>query len=288
MPSYLPVGRKMTINIKNKRRVSFSFSNQSTKMTNCTVNDYEARIVKEIAEWKARKPGLFTRVTTTLTRPFAWAMRRIIPEVAARKAIEAAYATSDWLATSDVFQEGDGVKTLAELQSKSLELCDRLASRHATRFEAMAAADGAVMGFGGFALAAADVGALAVLALRAIQYTAHCYGYALDQPQDRTWVLGILMVVGTKSRTEKLDLLGRLQNVETWVLAESTEAIAMERLSVYFLELASLDSVPGIGAVIGTGTNLFFIRQVLHAAKCICQERWLRSNNKVESILPAF
>ena len=92
------------------------------------------------------------------------------------------------------------------------------------------------------------------------------------------------MVVGTKSSKERLELLGKLQNVENWALAETAEALAMERIGQYLVELASLDAIPGIGAVIGTGTNLIFIRQVLKAAQCVFQERWLRENGKIDSI----
>ena len=92
------------------------------------------------------------------------------------------------------------------------------------------------------------------------------------------------MVVGTKSTTERLELLGKLQNVERWALAETAEALAMERISQFLVELASLDAVPGIGAVIGTGANLIFIRQVLKGARCVFQERWLRANGKIDEI----
>lgn len=256
-------------------------------MSPSPLTDYESRVVAEIAAWKAEKPGLYTRVTSRLTKPFAWALRHVIPEVAARKAIETAYATSDWLASPDEMIKKGGVTALNELQHKSLELSDSLADQIATGSQAVAAADGAVTGVGGFLLAAADVGALAVVALRAIHRTGHCYGYPLDQPQDRAWVLGILMVVGTKSSTERLELLGKLRHIETWVLAETVEALAMERLSRQFVELASLGAVPGIGAVIGTGTNVIFIRHVLKAARCVFEERWLRGNGKTDWIAPA-
>src|SRR5262245_20347838 len=256
-------------------------------MSSQPLTDYEARVVQEIATWKAEPPGLYTLLTGRLTKPFAWALQHVIPEAAARKAIETAYAASDWLATPDEAIAKGGVEKLEELQHKSLELSDSLADHVATGSKAIAAVDGAVTGVGGFMLAAADVGALTVVALRAIHRTGHCYGYPLDQPQDRAWVMGILLVVGTKSSTERLEMLGRLQNVESWVLAETGEALAMERLAGQLVELASLEAVPGIGAVIGTGTNVMFVGHVLKAARCVFQERWLRGNGKIDWIAPA-
>jgi hypothetical protein len=256
-------------------------------MSSQPLTNYESRVVQEIAAWKVEPPGLYTQLTGRLTKPFAWALRHVIPEAAARKAIEAAYATSDWLAAPDEAIAKGGVEKLEELQHKSLELSDSLADHVATGSKTIAAVDGAVSGAGGFMLAAADVGALTVVALRAIHRTGHCYGYRLDQPQDRAWVLGILLVVGTKSPTERLEMLGRLQNVESWVLAETVEALAMERLTGQLLELASLEAVPGIGAVIGTGTNVMFVGHVLKAARCVFQERWLRANGKIDWVAPA-
>ena len=118
---------------------------------------YESRVVREIAAWKVEAPSLYTRITSRLTKPFAWALRHVIPEAAARKAIEAAYATSDWLAAPDEAIAKGGVEKLEELQHKSLELSDSLADQVATGSEAIAAVDGAVTGFGGFLLAAAVI-----------------------------------------------------------------------------------------------------------------------------------
>jgi len=256
-------------------------------MSTSPLTDYEARVAQAIAVWKAEKLGLYGQVTARMTKPFAWALKHVVPEVAARKAIEAAYATSDWLASPAEILEKGGVHSLPELQHKSLELSDRLADQVAHGSQAMAAVDGAVTGVGGFLLAAADVGALAVVALRAIHRTGHCYGYPLDRPEDRAYVLGILMAVGTKSPTERLEVLGKLQNVKSWILAETVEALAIERLAGQLVELASLGAVPGLGAVLGGGANLIFIRQVLRGGRCIFQERWLRDNGKVDAIAPA-
>jgi hypothetical protein len=251
------------------------------------LSDYEARIVEEIATWKGERMGLYGRVTGKVTRPFAWVLRHMVPEIAARKAIEAAYATSDWLASpAEVLKKG-GVGNLEDLQHKSLELSDRLADGIGLGSQSVAAVDGALTGAGGFLLAVADVGALAVVALRAIHRVGHCYGYPLDRSQDRAYVLGILMVAGIKSPAERIELLGKLQQVENWVLAETVEALALESLSKQFIKLASLEAVPGVGAVFGSAANVVFVRQVLRTARHIFQERWLRGNGKVDTILPA-
>jgi len=57
------------------------------------LTDYEARIVQEIAAWNVERLSMYGRVTNKITKPFAWALRHVIPEIAARKAIEAAGGT---------------------------------------------------------------------------------------------------------------------------------------------------------------------------------------------------
>lgn len=256
-------------------------------MADPALTDYEARAVHSIARWKATPLSTYGRVTNGITKPFAWALKKVIPESAARSAIAAAYSTSDWLTSPSEVLEKGGVHTVEELRHKSLELSDLLADKIGLGSQALALVDGAVTGIGGFILAAADVGALAIVALRAIQRVGHCYGYPLDQPQDRPYVLGVLMVAGIKSPVERLELLGKLQQVEHWFLSEAVEALAMEAVSKQFVKLASLEAVPGIGAVFGSAANVIFMRQVLAAARNVFQERWLRDNGKVDAIAPA-
>lgn len=244
------------------------------------LTDYEARIIQEIAAWKAEKSDPYTRLTTTLTRPFAWGLQHVIPESTARAAIATAYSTSTWLASPAEILEKGGVTSVEALRHKSLELSDRLADIVAHESQAAAAVDGAVTGTAGVLLSVADVGMLAILALRAIQRTGQCYGYPLDGPVHRPYVLGILMLAGLKSHDERLEFLGRLRDVQSWALGEAVEAIATERIAQKLIEVASLESIPGIGAILGCASNVYFIRQVLRAARHVFQERWLGDNKK--------
>ena len=93
----------------------------------------------------------------------------------------AAYATADWLASPDWVLKKAHVAHVDELHAKPLEDCDRLAAQVGFGSQAIALVDGVVTGAGGFVLAAADVGALTIVALRAICRVGQCYGYALDQ-----------------------------------------------------------------------------------------------------------
>lgn len=251
------------------------------------LSDYESQVVRDIAAWKGRVPGAYSRVTNGLTRPFARVLSRIVPQRAAIAAITTAYVTADWLASPDWVLKKAHVACLAELQARPLEFCDRLADRVGFGSQTIALVDGVVTGAGGFVLAAADVGALTIVALRAICRVGQCYGYALDRPQDRPYVLGIMMVAGIKNPAERLDMLGKLEEVRQWALGETIEAVAVEAVAAQLVRLASLEAVPGLGALFGSAANVVFVRQVLRAARHIFQERRLRDSGKVPPVVPA-
>jgi hypothetical protein len=63
---------------------------------------------------------------------------------------------------------------------------------------------------------------------------------------------------------------------------ETVEAVLIEGLSKQLIQIASLEAIPGIGAAIGSTTNLLFSRQVTRSARCIFQERWLRAHDRGE------
>ncbi len=248
---------------------------------------YESRVVEQIALWKSQPVNTYNRWVTKLTRPAASLLRRAVPEAAAKRAIHSALATADWLSKPrDILDKG-GVTRLDELLGKPLELCDRLADEVARSSRNMAVVDGVVTGVGGLLLATAEVGALAVVAIRTVQRTGHCYGFPLDHPEDRAYILGVLMAAITKSPEERLEVLGKLQHVETWFLGEAIEAAATDVISGRLIRLASLEAVPGIGTVLGSVSNAVFIGQVSTGAQRIFQERWLQTNSKVTIIPPA-
>lgn len=246
-----------------------------------SLTSYEAKALEHITSWKSEKLSVYNRVANRATNPLASLFRRLIPQAVGVNGIAAAYAASGWLVGPGEILKSSGMASLEDLRQQPLEFCDRLAGKIDRGSQAFAAVDGAVTGAGGFVLAAADVVALTMIVLRAIRHTGHCYGFALDRPQDRPYVLGILMIACTKSPTERVELLGKLSNIELWWMNEAVEAVLIEGLSKQLIQLASLEAIPGIGAVIGSAANLVFCKQVTRAARCIFQERWLKERNKL-------
>src|SRR6202007_279727 len=108
---------------------------------------------------------------------------------------------------------------------KSLQLCDGLGAQVRRVAQTAAIIDGGGTGMGGFLLAPADVGILTIVALNAIHRTGRCYGFSLDQPEDRPYVLAILMLAGTDGVRERQQLFAHLQDFRGWVVARTIESI---------------------------------------------------------------
>ncbi len=239
---------------------------------------YESRVVREIAVWKERRPSFVSRGLNQVSRPFSWAVGRMLPESVVNGAVAATYTTSRWLANPRPVLSAAGVPRLADLRRKSLKLSDELSRRTSQWAQAVAVVDGVVTGAGGLPLVPLDVGALTLITLHGIHRTGQCYGYALDEPQDRPYMLAILMLAGTGSLRARRELFGCIREFRDWVLARTIESLALESLTQQLLRIVCLESIPGFGAVIGSLANLAFVRQVLTDCRRVFQERWLREN----------
>jgi hypothetical protein len=254
-----------------------------TEIQQPAVNTYELQVIRQIDAWKTQGSGRLGNVLNRLSRPIGWGLSRLMPESAINAAISAAYWTSQWLADSQRVEPLLGPTRIADLRGKSLELSDGLAARVRHVAQTAAFIDGAVTGMAGLLLAPVDVGALTVVALNAIHRTGHCYGFSLDQPEDRPYVLAILMLAGTDAVHERQQLFARLQDFRGWVLARTIETIAMESLTRQFVQLTALEAIPGIGIALGAAVNLFFIRRVLTDCQRVFQQRWLQENGRISA-----
>src|SRR5262249_54025458 len=120
--------------------------------------------------------------------------------------------------------------------------------------------------------------ALALTAMNAIRRTGHCYGFALDRPQDRAYILSLLVLAGAGRPGDRQKQMVRLEELENWVSARAMESLAIDALANTFSRLACVEAVPGAGAVLGSAFNVAYIRQVLSDSRRFFQERWLRAN----------
>ena len=232
-------------------------------------------------------PNPFVQLFKTITLPVADLVEKVIPDSLVMAAIERAYSVSERIAGQEGIKRQAGVRQLGELRNKPLEQCDRLALGVSAAAQAWAAAEGAATGSGGVLTTLIDIPLLFVLSLRTILRIGHCYGYSLDHPHDRTFVLGILIAATSGSLVTKRKRLDQLREIKHLLVEETQEEIlADEALSVLF-QLETFEVVPGIGLISGALLNLAFIRRIEITARRVFQERWLEDNGKVHVIKPA-
>lgn len=246
------------------------------------ITDYERTVIREISVWKTQRRARLGRFLDLFIRPIGWSLSRLMPQSAINAAISAAYSTSQWLANSKrTLPDAEPVDVSANLQRNSLEHGDRLAAQVRRAAQTAAFINGAVTGIAGVLLAPIDVGALTLIALNAIHRTGHCYGYVLDQPEDRSYVLAILMLAGTDALCERQQIFARLQDFRSWVFIRTVESLAMESLTRQFVQITALESVPGIGMAIGSAVNVSFMGRVLTDCQRVFQQRWLQENGRL-------
>ena len=251
------------------------------------LTEYEAGQVEQIAAWKAEHPTALSELFRVAAQPLAGAIGKLIPDPVVQKAIEGGYMTAERTANPGDIVRRAGVDDLTELRRRPLEDCDRLARKVGDSARGFGTIEGALTGAGGVFTSLLDIPLLFGLSLRTIIKVGHCYGFPLDQPNDRAFVLGILAAALTNSRERKVRILTRLREIEELMLEETEENILVEEAASLIFQIEVFEDVPGIGAVSGALLNHSVLRRVERTARRVFQERWLRDNGKLAAIDPA-
>lgn len=268
------------------------------------LTDYEEQQIKDIRLWKAEEPGVISKAFGILLEPMAWLVNKVVPQSAIRAVLAGANSTAQWLADKDDILRDGGVKALPELQSKDLELSDRLANEVHNWAIGLGVVEGGTTGAGGILTAPIDVPAIITIALRTIHKIGFCYGYECNSEQDTAFVLAVMAASGANTMEEKLAALAMLRSIEvtlakqTWkVMAElaAKQPLGKEAAIITLRNLAkqiginitkrkALASIPIIGAIVGGSVNGWYIRDVGWAARRAFQERWLIDNKNIVEI----
>jgi hypothetical protein len=251
------------------------------------LTSYEADQVQQIAAWKSKPPNPFSELFKRLTLPGARWLEKVIPDPIVTAAIEKGYDLTAMLAKKERILRQAGVHVLGELTDKPLEECDSLAARIGRAAMTISIVEGAATGAGGVLTTLIDIPLLFLLSLWSIFQVGHCYGYPLDRPKDRRYVLGVLIAAVAGSLSLKRERLDQLHELEEWLLDETQEEIIAEELLSLLFQLEVFEEIPGVGAVSGALLNVAFIRRVAVTARRVFQERWLRDNGKVGVIAAA-
>lgn len=249
-----------------------------------TPTPYEAAQIRKIAAWKSMLPSRLTQTVDLLASPLTWLVGHVVP----RSVVTGIVTSMETVAAhADIPAEVArvaGVTSVAELAAAPLEECDRLANLFSARAERMALAEGTALSLGGPLV---HVPQQLIAALRSVTRIGHCYGYALDQRQDRAIIIDVLeigMLLDPAERIRVVEALHAAMNAHSEVLGDAQEMLYHATRSMFAEE--ALDMVP----VVGTAASFLFDTQFMHAvdvaARRIFQERWLRDHGLVTSIPP--
>ena len=252
------------------------------------LTSYEIEQIREIANWKSEPPNALSELWKRLTLPGASLIERVIPDRWVVVAIEKCCDLAENLSNPEEIKCRASVDDLIRQRLRPLEECDRLAEKVARRALALGTIEGALTGAGGFLTTIVDIPLLFVLSVRTILRIGYCYGYRLDGPGYRQYVLGVLITAVAGSAETRRHRLDRLHEVEDWIIRETQEEIIIEEFTAVMFQFELFGLVPGVGIISGGLLNLAFLSRVEETSRRAFQERWLRDNCKIDHIEPAL
>ena len=203
-----------------------------------------------------------------------------------------------------------GVSSVSELRDGDLKQCDDIAEYFIKIAICEAVAEGAGTGAAGAAGMVVDLPALITMAITAIHQVGACYGYECNSYEEEQFVMQVLASVNALTVAEKRQSVYALHSIGKYVSRTTFKQMAKEAAKTGSSKSASkaLDRlmakavigvrevagkigvkltknvikkvIPGVGAVIGAGSNAKYIHDVAYGAKLMYQRRWLVDNDK--------
>ena len=101
---------------------------------------------------------------------------------------------------------------------------------------------------GGTPLAASlSVKALMTYSLQTIHTIGYCFGYGTEEPHERDYVLGIMLIASASTLKEKQEAMVTLGKVQDMIFEEAFEELLQDAVGEQILESAGLSSLPLVG-----------------------------------------
>lgn len=267
-----------------------------------SLTQYEQEQYNKIIQWENNEPSFLSKTVGFITKPFAWITNKIIPEKAIQGALIGFNSIAKTLTDENDILRDANVSSIHELKVKDLQVSDELANNVHNWAIGIAATEGGVTGSLGLPGIAADIPIIITFALRTIHKIGLCYGYKTTTQEDNLFVYSIMSTVGSNSVKEKNMAIATLKQLnvilvkQTWKkMAEkavhnkmSGEAFLIairelaKQLGINLTKRKALQSIPIVGAGVGTAVNIAFINDICWAARKCYQKRWLIDNDKVK------
>lgn len=263
------------------------------------MNDYEKQQMQAIEEWKAQEPSVVSQAAGFVFKPLSWFVEKVVPQKALEGALTAANKVAE-MATdkSDILRDG-AVSDIKELQTKELQLSDKLAAEVSNWAMGIAGAEGVATGSVGLPGMVVDIPALITFSLRTIHKIGLCYGFESKSEEDTMFVYQVMSVAGANTVKEKVAALAIIKSINVMIAKQTWKKIAEEaaankigkaalvmavktiakQLGINITRRKALQAIPMIGGAVGAAMNVAFINDITCAARRSFQARWLEVNN---------
>jgi hypothetical protein len=224
------------------------------------MNLYHTQVERELHAWRKRLESRDGVISDTAKR-VQIQTRKLIP-----RRVQNAITTAVKVFTETVMFSSRFISAF-ESSTAGLTLAesDYLAISRHRMYRAIAVGEGAATGAGGFLLGFADLPALLGVKLRFLFDCSQLYGYNVDDPEERLFILHVFRLAFS-SREDRVECL---RAIESWS-SDAPHTIDWERFQLEYrdcLDTAKLlQLIPIIGAPIGAIANGALMDRLLETA----------------------
>lgn len=183
-----------------------------------------------------------------------------------------------------------GIETIDDLNKLNLDQLQYIAQQQIARHRLYSFAQGGMAGTGSSLMLGADIPAMAVINLRAVQLIAMTYGIEVNTPYEMMSSLKVFHAATLPARIQSQaweELKNELQEEQDYYFYEGKEELAdviwmeqpikqlLKAMAIFIFRKKSIQGIPFISMAIGAGTNYQLTRKVTEFAHKYYQMRYL-------------
>ncbi|MDK1685014.1 EcsC family protein [Acinetobacter terrestris] len=186
------------------------------------------------------------------------------------------------------------VRKLDDIQKVDLVILDKSSSGLRRKYIAIATTEGAGTGAVGLPGIIVDIPSLILINFRAIGEYATYYGFDIELPEEKIFILNILSLASAPTDQAKHVAMAQLAKIATqvakktsWRELEKLVLVNMikrmaEALGIRLTKAKLAQAVPIFGAFVGAGFNAYYTEKVCDAAYFLYKERFLARKYDLE------
>lgn len=276
------------------------------------MKSYDQQALAELIEWRNPKDSAISKflrpVTEKVEQASNWAADTRVGVVLLKAAAGAVAVVNDgaaWSVRIDTIlaeYREDGhlaVSALEDIQRLALLDVEKTIGYLASKYRALALAEGTATGMMGLPGMAVDIPALIGLALRAVNEYATYYGYDVSLESERYVAMTILAVSTGGDSAAKQAAMSEVAKAtvmaakkKTWDELQRVAVVRLiqkiaEQLGIRLTKAKLAQILPVVGGAVGGGFNAWYIGKVCFAARMVYRERFLREKYG-EQLVPFY